>query len=62
MKSWKTLQTEAQYVEALNEALNTYKAFPGTPEYVEREALLKLIKDYEDQWLTNSNGAFQKSR
>lgn len=62
MKRWELLNTEAEYVEALSEVLNTYKAFPGTSEYREREALLKLIKEYEDQKLTNADRIFPQSK
>ena len=58
MKSWQTLNTEAEYVEALSEVLNSYKAFPGTPEYQERESLLRLIKEYEDHRLSDANKVF----
>lgn len=62
MKSWEILNTEAEYVEALSEVLNSYKAFPGTSEYQEREALLKLIKEYEDQKLTHADRVFPQKK
>ena len=62
MKSLKKITNEAEYVDALSNVLNTYKAFPGTSEYQERESLLRLIKEYEDQKLNNSSLDFSNSK
>lgn len=51
MKTWKLINKESEYIEALTKAIDTYHVAPGTDEYEEREFLLVLIKDYEAKYV-----------
>ena len=49
MKIWKLISNASEYTEALNKAIETFSAEPGSEEFEEREFLLALIKDYEER-------------
>lgn len=53
MKIWKLINNRSEYTEALNKAIDTISAVPGTLEFEEREFLLVLIKDYEERSRVN---------
>lgn len=53
MKVWKLINNKSEYTEALNKAITTISADPGTDEFEEREFLLVLIKDYEERSRVN---------
>lgn len=53
MKIWKLINNKSEYKDALNKAIDTYSAEPGTEEFEEREFLLVLIKDYEERSRSN---------
>jgi len=53
MKLWKLISNKAEYLEALNKAIETVSVEPGTPDFEEREFLLVLIKDYEERTRIN---------
>ena len=51
MKTWKLIDAECEYIEAIINVVNTSHAIAGSIEFEERELLMALIRDYEDRKL-----------
>lgn len=47
--SWNVLKTETDYLRASIRMMYVFNAEPNTPENVELELLLVLLKDYDDK-------------
>ena len=46
----KEIKNESEYEKASNRADEIFSAKVGTPEYTELQALLKILKQYEDDF------------
>lgn len=47
--NWKVLKTEEEYAKASIRMMEIFNAEPNTPESVELELLIFLVKDYDDK-------------
>ncbi|MFC0181421.1 hypothetical protein SAMN04515674_104308 [Pseudarcicella hirudinis] len=52
------INNEGEYEKASERADEIFKAQPGTPEYEELQALLKALKEYENDFVKMLKGFY----